>query len=89
VISHITPGFRKAFRALPPAVRQQAREAYRRFQQDPYHPGLRFKQVHPTRAIYSARISRNYRTLGVRDGDTIVWFWFGSHADYDQLISQF
>jgi hypothetical protein len=27
-----------------------------------------------------------YRALGVRRDDTIVWFWIGSHADYDKLL---
>jgi hypothetical protein len=51
-------------------------------------PGLRFKQVHPTEPIYSVRISRNYRALGVREDDAMIWFWIGSHADYDDLISR-
>jgi exonuclease SbcD len=49
---------------------------------------LRFKQVHPTEPIYSVRISRNYRALGVREDDAMIWFWIGSHADYDDLISR-
>jgi hypothetical protein len=24
----------------------------------------------------------------VRDGDVIVWFWIGSHADYDRLLRE-
>jgi len=24
--------------------------------------------------------------LGVREGDTMIWFWIGLHADYDRLI---
>jgi len=24
----------------------------------------------------------------VRDADEIIWFWIGSHADYDQLLSE-
>lgn len=28
-----------------------------------------------------------YRAVGVmRDGQTIVWFFIGSHAEYDQLL---
>ncbi len=38
--------------------------------------------------IYSVRIGLDYRALGVREGDDIVWFWIGSHADYDRLVSQ-
>jgi hypothetical protein len=25
--------------------------------------------------------------VGYRDGDTIIWYWIGSHAEYDRLIS--
>lgn len=69
-------------------VRERARAAYRLFRQDLHHPGLHFKQVHPRRPIYSARVGLGYRALGVLNDDTIVWFWIGSHADYDRLISQ-
>lgn len=73
---------------MPEHVQRQARDAYRLFRQDPHHPGLRFKQVHSTRAIYSVRISAAYRALGVREGDDLVWFWIGSHAEYDRLVSR-
>ena len=88
MISHTTERFRRALGALPEHVQRQAREAYRRFLSDPYQPSLRFKQVHPTRPIYSARVTRGYRALGVREGGEITWFWIGSHADYDKLIEQ-
>ncbi len=39
-----------------------------------------------TEPIYSVRISRGYRALGLRDGDLVTWFWIGSHADYDKLL---
>ncbi len=38
--------------------------------------------------IDSVRISLDHRALGVRAGEDIVWFWIGSHADYDKVISQ-
>lgn len=81
--------FRVRLAALPEHVRRQAREAYRLFQQDPAHPCLRFKQVRSVPPTYSARIGIGYRALGVLGGDTIVWFWIGSHAEYDQLLAQF
>jgi mRNA-degrading endonuclease RelE of RelBE toxin-antitoxin system len=85
--SHTTRRFREAFKHLPKPTQRRAREAYNLFQQNPYHPSLRFKQVHPTKPIYSVRISRDYRAVGVRDGDEMVWFWIGSHTDYEQLLS--
>jgi hypothetical protein len=86
--SRTTRRFREAFSRLPEPAKDRAREAYRQFAEDPNHPGLRFKRVHPTEPIYSVRITRGYRALGVREEDAIVWFWIGSHADYDDLISR-
>ena len=85
--SHTTARFRAALAGLPEHVRRQARVAYALFQQNPRHPGLHFKQVHPSRPIYSVRVGLGYRALGVRDRDAIVWFWIGSHAEYDRLVS--
>lgn len=86
--SRTTERFRKAFEGLPEHVRRQAREAYKLFTRNPHHPSLRFKQVHPTQPIYSVRVSLEYRALGVREGEEMIWFWIGSHADYDKLISR-
>jgi mRNA-degrading endonuclease RelE of RelBE toxin-antitoxin system len=78
--------FRKLYRALPEDVRKQAREAYRKFMANPQHPSLHFKRVNNTRPIFSARINVDYRVLGVLDEDEIVWFWIGSHSDYDKIL---
>ncbi len=86
--SHTTEHFRKALKQLPQHAQRQARQAYRLFNQNPSHPSLHFKQVHPTRPIYSARISLDYRAVGTREGDVAVWFWIGVHADYEKLISR-
>jgi hypothetical protein len=80
--------FRAMFGSPPAHIQRQARESYRLFRQNPFHPGLHFKQIHPDPPIYSARIGISFRAVGVRDGDTIVWYWIGSHADYDNLIAQ-
>ena len=89
MISRTTDGFWKLYEALPDQIQRRAKVAYQRFQRDPYHPGLQFKQVHDNESIYSVRINRDYRAVGVRDADEIVWFWIGSHSDYDNLLSQF
>jgi hypothetical protein len=50
------------------------------------HPSLQFKRIHGHETLFSVRIGRGWRALGLREGDTITWFWIGSHAEYDQLI---
>ena len=84
--SRTTERFRTALERLPAPVRHRAGAAYALFRGDPHHPSLRFKQVHPIRQIYS--VGLGYRALGIRDDDEIVWFWIGSHADYDRLLSE-
>ena len=86
--SRTTPEFRALLAALPAHVPKQARVAYRLFASDPKHPSLRFKQVHHDPPTYSARVGLAYRAVGVIGGDTVVWYWIGSHADYDQLLKQ-
>lgn len=87
MISRTTKRFRSALQALPQSVRRQAREAYRLFRDNPRHPSLSFKMVQAP-AIFSARIGLHYRALAVRSGEEVVWFWIGTHADYDRLLSQ-
>jgi mRNA-degrading endonuclease RelE of RelBE toxin-antitoxin system len=82
-----TKQFRALFEALPEAVQRQANDAYRLFKSNPYHPSLHFKPIDPADpSIYSARVSKRYRVVGVRQSDDlIVWYWIGIHGDYDKL----
>jgi hypothetical protein len=72
------------FDALPEQIRERAREAYRQFQTDPFHPGLRFHPLRDYPGYWSVRSTLSYRAVCRRDGDTVVWFWIGSHADFDR-----
>ncbi len=86
MISRTTEGFRKAFKQLPQEIQKQTKSTYSKFQQDPYHPSLHFKRVHSMRPIYSVRVSRDYRSVGLLNDNEIIWYWIGSHADYDKLL---
>jgi hypothetical protein len=84
--SFTTERFRACLLGLPEDVRRQARECYRLFKDDPFHSSLHFKQIHSKDAIYSVRVGRSYRALGVMHGDEVVWFWIGSHEEYNKLV---
>ncbi len=84
--SRTTRTFRTLLAALPDHIRRQAREAYRLFRLNPTHPGLHFKKVFADPPIYSARVGIGYRAVGVLDGNEIVWYWIGTHSEYDQLL---
>ncbi|KUJ95331.1 MAG: hypothetical protein XD41_1679 [Desulfonauticus sp. 38_4375] len=88
MISHTTERFRNLLAQLPKQIQKQAKEAYIQFEKDPYHPGFRFKRVHSKLPIYSVRISKDYRALGIQRDGEIVWFWVGSHSDYDNILKE-
>jgi hypothetical protein len=88
VKSHLTSTFRSLFSKLPARVQTQAKKNYKLWVQNQNHPSLDFKRVHPEKQIYSVRVGIGWRALGVREGAVIVWFWIGSHSDYDSVISR-
>lgn len=78
-----SPEFWQAYETLPEAIRHLADRNFDRLKSDPQHPSLRFKQAG---RFWSVRVGLHYRALAVRDGDDLVWFWIGSHAEYDRLL---
>jgi hypothetical protein len=88
VNSVITRRFRALLGQLPESARQQASRAYSLWRADPHHPSLRFKRVSQQRPIYSVRVGLGYCVLGLWEGETITWFWIGSHAEYDTLLAR-
>jgi len=86
--SRTTKAFRKLLNDLPERMQQQANVAYARWETDHYHPSLRFRQVHPSKPYFSARINDDYRVLGFVKEDLITWFWIGTHSEYDNLLKR-
>lgn len=86
--SVITAGFLDRLRLLPDSVREQASRAYALWRADPHHPSLQFKRVSRRQPIFSARVGLGHRALRLCEGDTITWFWIGSHAEYDALLAR-
>ena len=84
--SRATKRFWNCFASLPPDIQQRARKSFQLWQDNHRHPAVRFKQIRPNPSIYSARIGLGWRALGLLEGDTVIWFWIGSHSDYEQLI---
>jgi len=52
---------------------------------NPNHRSLRFKKIGE---LWSVRIGVRYRALGVDVEGGILWFWIGTHADYDKYTSR-
>ena len=84
--SRTTRRFRRLFSDLPLNTQRDAKRAYRLFQSNPAHPGLQFKKLEGEDNIYSVRIGLEYRALAVMQKDRIIWYWIGSHSEYDRLV---
>ena len=84
--SSILPSFWIEYRKLNEDVRQSARKAYRLWADNAFHASLHFKCINSEESIWSVRITRNYRALGILDGDSVTWFWIGSHDDYEKFF---
>ena len=85
--TELTSCFVKLFRKLPELIKERARNSYKLWKENPNHPVLEFKKIRANGEVYSVRIGIGWRVLGTRKKDnTIVWFWIGSHQDYDNLV---
>ena len=56
-----TRRFSKAFEALPPSVKAQARKAFALFCQDMSHPSLAIERIEGHPGVWSGRVSQKYR----------------------------
>ncbi len=86
-----TRDFKKLFAELPVEIKAKANKAFDLWSGDNSHPSLHFKRVNETLPIYSVRIDQNYRATCFKNeqAQSFVWFWIGSHSDYDKLLDSF
>ncbi len=75
--------FWKAFEKLPKSVQELAREKYALWKRDPFYRSLHFEERR--NGVCVVRIGNSYRALGLREGDAVLWFWIGTHEDYNQF----
>jgi len=71
--------------ALPEHVRALAEKNYRLLRADAHHPSLHFKRIGK---LWAVRVGEHYRALGIDVPDGVQWFWIGTHAEYDRLLSR-
>ncbi len=70
--SAVLPSFWSEYGQLSDDIRQSARKTYRLWVQNPFHPSLHFKCINSQEGIWSVRVTRSYRVLGVLEGDTVT-----------------
>jgi len=55
----------------------------------PTPPSTCLWKAHETKPICSARVDLDWRSLGVMENDTVIWFWVGPHDEYEALLRRF
>lgn len=80
---HAAPEFWERYDALPPEVQKLADRAFTRLKADERHPSLQLKKAGK---FWSVRVGLHYRALGVEVENAVLWFWIGSHAEYDREL---
>ncbi|MGB0384986.1 MAG: type II toxin-antitoxin system RelE family toxin [Ardenticatenaceae bacterium] len=87
-MNHLTlPRFWRYYQQLPKEIQDLADKNFRLLKADPYHPSLHFKKVGKKKQLWSVRVGSHYRALGRQKPEGILWFWIGTHAEYDKLLS--
>ena len=79
-----TSEFWQLYYQLPPEIRAAAREAYRKFAVNSAYPSLQLERLKCDSRVWSVRITRNYRAVARRYDDDWLWFWIGTHEEFDR-----
>ncbi len=78
-----SPSFWKSYKQLTPAHQKLADKYFQLLKSDPRHPSLHLKKVG---RFWSARVGKKHRTVAVETEAGLIWFWIGTHREYDKLI---
>jgi hypothetical protein len=76
--------FWTTYHALPEDTRSLADKNFGLLKSNPRHPSLHFKRIGE---LWSVRVGDHYRALGFDVPGGINWFWIGTHAHYDKMIT--
>jgi hypothetical protein len=89
--NHTTRRFREMYAALPQRIQDLAREACVLFDRDPGYRSLRHHQLKDQKGSshepgsFSVSITMQYRAIYVVENSVNVWYWIGTHAEYDKF----
>lgn len=81
------PSFWTSYRNLDNSLRQRVRKSFQLWRKNPFHPSLHFKCINREEQLWSVRITRGYRALGILEEETVTWFWIGNHDEYERHFS--
>ena len=82
---HTTSDFWAMYYQLPQKIQDLADKNYALLKENPRYPSLHFKKIDD---LWSVRVSKQFRALGFEEPEGIVWFWIGSHQEYDEILKK-
>ena len=87
-MKHFTqPSFWRQYERLPLEVQKLADKNYALLKINSFHPSLHFKKIGKERGLWSVRVGDHYRALAYEEAADVVWFWIGTHAEYDLRLA--
>lgn len=89
IMTHRTlPDFWKCYRNLPKEIQELARKNYQLLKVNLHHPSLQSKKTGRSRHLWSVRVGEENRASALNKPESVIWFWIGSHEEYNKLIRQ-
>ena len=77
-----TPQFWDCHHRLPGEVKHLADACHALLRKDSRHPSLHLKKVGRR---WLVRVGLHDRAVAVENEADLVWFWIGTHAEYDRI----
>jgi mRNA-degrading endonuclease RelE of RelBE toxin-antitoxin system len=78
------PSFWDCYERVPCDIQELASKNFELLKDNPKHPSLHLKKVGQ---YWSVRVGRKYRALAIEDKENFIWFWIGTHSEYEEIIS--
>lgn len=78
-----SPDFWSCYYKLPESVQKLADKNFKLLKDKPNHPSLHFKKIGKYRV---GRVGIYYRAIAVEVSGGLLWFWIGSHSEYDRIL---
>ncbi len=64
-------------------IRELADKNYELLKTNPRHPSLQLKKVGK---YWSVRVGLKHRAVAVEIQEGLLWFWIGTHTEYDHVF---
>jgi hypothetical protein len=80
-----TPSFWESYERLPVNIQKLADQCYAILKSNLGYPSLHFKKIGKYRSV---RVGLHYRALAVEVPEGLLWFWIGTHDEYQRMIKE-